>query len=358
MSSDSNEKGKTLQNQNQDKVEFTLSTNPVVKTDKLDQYYHGHGKLLLSGEYFVLDGAEALALPTTVGQSLTVRYSPSFNPVLSWKSFDPKGQLWFEAKFEFWRFNLIGSEDTEETKVLQGLLREARKQNPHFLRDEVDVIVETRLGFPLDWGLGSSSTLVFNIAQWAYVSPFELLFKTMRGSGYDIACAQSEGPIIYQKNTSGPKWAPTAFDPSFKDNLWFVYLGHKQNSRAAIAKYRENKSQPEQIARITELTRLMAQAQTLQEFQSALLEHEAILSERLGQKTVKEEKFSDFNGEIKSLGAWGGDFILVSSDMNHENVKSYFNDKGLDVCLPYRELILPPHQMGGHTNGKQNDLVH
>lgn len=354
MSQEIIEKEKQLQT----KEEFVFTTNPIVKTDKLNQYYHGHGKLLLSGEYFVLDGAEALALPTTVGQSLSVRYSPSFNPVLSWKSFDPQGELWFETKFEFWRFNLISGEETEETKILQELLREARKQNPHFLRDEVDVFVETRLGFPLDWGLGSSSTLVFNIAQWAYVSPFELLFKTMRGSGYDIACAQSEGPIIYQKNSTGPKWAPTAFDPSFKDNLWFVHLGHKQNSREAIARYNQNKSTPAQINRITELSRLMAQASTLKEFQAAIIEHEEILSERLGQETVQKEHFSDFKGTIKSLGAWGGDFVLASSEMTKEEVKSYFKNKGLDVCLPYRELILPPHDLGGVNNGKQNDLVH
>lgn len=340
------------------KEDFAFSTNPVVKTDKLDQYYHGHGKLLLSGEYFVLDGAEALALPTTVGQSLSVRYSPSFNPVLCWKSFDPNGELWFEAKFEFWRFNLVNGEETEETKMLQELLRQARKQNPHFLRDDVDVFVETRLGFPLDWGLGSSSTLVFNIAQWAYVSPFELLFKTTGGSGYDIACAQSEGPIVYQKNTSGPKWGPTAFDPVFKDNLWFVYLGKKQNSREAIAKYRETKSSSTDISRITELTRIMANATELTEFMNAMNEHEEILSKRLSKPMIKTERFSDFNGSVKSLGAWGGDFVLVASSENDAQVKKYFKAKGFDVCLPYRDLILPPQQMSVNNHGKQNDLVH
>ena len=355
MSNEADEKGKTLQTK---ESEFALSVNPVVKTDKLDQYYHGHGKLLLSGEYFVLDGAEALALPTTVGQSLSVRYSPSFNPSLSWKSFDSKGELWFESKFEFWKFNTVGSEETEEVKVLQQLLREARKQNPHFLRDEVDVFVETRLGFPLDWGLGSSSTLVFNIAQWAYISPFELLFKTLSGSGYDIACAQSEGPIIYQKNSTGPKWAPTSFDPSFKENLWFVYLGTKQNSRQAIKSYKEKKSKASDIAKITQLTKDMSNADNLKDFQTAMIQHEEILSKRLERPTVQQEKFSDFDGVIKSLGAWGGDFDLVSSEMSAQKVKEYFTQKGLEVCLPFRDLILPPHDLGAQSNGKQNDLIH
>lgn len=348
-------KGKTLQTK---ETEFAFSTNPVVKTDKLDQFYHGHGKLLLSGEYFVLDGADALALPTTVGQSLSVRYSPSFNPTLCWKSFDPNGKLWFEAKFEFWRFNVVNGTESEETQMLQDILRQARKQNPHFLRDDVDVFVETRLGFPLDWGLGSSSTLVFNIAQWAYVSPFELLFKTTGGSGYDIACAQSEGPILYQKNTSGPKWGPTQFDPSFKDQLWFVYLGKKQNSREAIAAYRESKSTPAEIARISELTLQMSQAVELNDFMTAMREHEEILAKRLGHEKVKDSHFADFNGEVKSLGAWGGDFVLAASNMNASEVKSYFKSKGLDVCLPFRDLILPPQQLSVNNHGKQNDLLH
>ena len=164
-----------------------------------NQYFFGHGKILLSGEYLVLDGALSLALPTKVGQSLSVKYSPSFSPTLTWKSFDVKGNCWFESKFEFWHFNCLDEKPTEEALFLQQILQQVRKQNSHFLRDGVDVKVETHLGFPLSWGLGSSSSLIYNIAQWAYISPFELLFKTHGGSGYDIACAQSDGPIAYRK---------------------------------------------------------------------------------------------------------------------------------------------------------------
>tara|TARA_R110002049_G_scaffold105983_1_gene253026 strand:- start:470 stop:922 length:453 start_codon:yes stop_codon:yes gene_type:complete len=149
-----------------------------------------------------------------------------------------------------------------------------------------------------------------------------------------------------------------AFDPSFKDQLWFVYLGNKQNSRKAIKDYRKNKSTPADISKITELTRTMAEAESLEVFQEAMLEHEKIVANRLGKKTVQDERFSDFDGVMKSLGAWGGDFVLASSKMTQEQVKSYFASKGLDVCLPYRDLILPPHNMGAQNQGKQNDLVH
>jgi hypothetical protein len=37
------------------------------------QTFYSNGKLLLTGEYVVLDGAEALALPTRFGQNLKVK---------------------------------------------------------------------------------------------------------------------------------------------------------------------------------------------------------------------------------------------------------------------------------------------
>ena len=57
--------------------------------------------------------------------------------------------------------------------------------------------MNTHLEFPRDWGLGSSSTLINNVAQWAQVDPFELHFKVSNGSGYDIACAKRRYPIVY-----------------------------------------------------------------------------------------------------------------------------------------------------------------
>ena len=225
--------------------------------------------------------------------------------------------------------------------VLQQMLRQARRQNKHFLRDGVDVHVVTQLGFPLEWGLGSSSTLIHNIADWAMISPFELAFNTLGGSGYDIACAQSEEPIIYQKGGEGPNWSPIEFNPSFKNNLYFIYLGHKKNSRDAIEYYNELRPHsPEIINTISELSMQMATANTQEEFNFLIRAHEDIVSSHLKLSPIKKEAFSDFDGEIKSLGAWGGDFILASSNGPRKYVKNYFDQKGLKVCIPYRELIV------------------
>lgn len=318
-----------------------------------DQKFFGHGKLLLSGEYFVMDGASALALPTKVGQSLQVRYSPSFDPKLTWKSYDCHGNLWFEASFEFWRFQCTNDTVTPEAQVLQQLLIQARKQNAHFLRDEVDVEVITHLGFPRDWGLGSSSTLIYNLAQWAYISPFELLFNTQGGSGYDIACAQSQGPIMYQKKSSGPEWSQVGFNPSFKENLYFVHLNKKQNSRTAIEYYKSQRPHsPEVISNISRITDDLVRCSGLEEFEFLINAHEDIVASSLKLTTAKKNLFDDFWGSVKSLGAWGGDFALVSSTRSQVETEEYFKSKGHDVILPYEDLILSSPLNSEEFHGK------
>lgn len=309
--------------------------------EQYDFYNYAHGKLLISGEYFALDGAHVLALPTTVGQSLAVKYKTSFGPVLHWKSYDMGGKLWFEEKFEFWRFNILNENPCKRALFLQKILRQVRKQNLHFLRDDVDVLIETRLGFPLDWGLGSSSTLIYNLAKFAYIGPFELLFESDCGSGYDIACAQSEGPILYNLDNGRPNWSIINFDPPFKEMIYFVHLGKKQDSRKAIEYFKLKRPFDYNVIKsISDITHQMAIARELKHFELLMLEHEKIVAKNLNLTMIKEDRFSDYWGEIKSLGAWGGDFVMVTSDRSSRETQEYFFKKGLDVFIPYCELIL------------------
>lgn len=306
------------------------------------QLYYGHGKLLLTSEYFVLDGAKAIALPSKLGQKMYVKYRPSNEPKLYWKSFDHEGNCWLEAKFELWHFDILNKEATKEVTVLQKILRQARKQNIHFLRDEHDIYVETKIEFPLEWGLGSSSTLIYNIAQWAYISPFELLSQTFKGSGYDIACAQSLGPITYEVSAKGPLWETVNFDPHFKNNLYFLFLNKKQNSRDGIAHYREQVDVPKKeiVERLTSLSTEILSAINLKEFEELLLEHERLVSEQIKVTRIQDLEFQDFWGVVKSLGAWGGDFTLVTSDKDYETTREYFSRKGFKTLLKFDELIL------------------
>jgi len=311
----------------------------------VDQYYYGHGKVLLSGEYFVLDGAKALALPTSKGQSLTVKYSNSYDPVLTWKSYDHEENIWFESKFEFWRFECLKNEPTARDKYLQKILKEARNLNSHFLRDDVDVLVETHLEFPLEWGLGSSSTLIYNIAQWAYVSPFELLFKTSPGSGYDIACTQSDGPIIFERDNTGPRWCMVNFNPEFKDSIYFLVLGKKQNSKSAIEYYKSRSTKFDQVVNsLTKITYDFLNCSEFSDFEKLIQDHEDLISSKLDLPKVKELYFGDFWGHMKSLGAWGGDLALVTSNRSKEETAQYFSELGFNSLLSYSDLILNTQQ--------------
>lgn len=306
-----------------------------------EQYFYGHGKLLLSGEYFVLEGAEALALPTTVGQSMKVKYRHSYQPTLNWKSIDHSGNTWFEGNYEFWHFNPIKSSGSITEKFVGNTLKAVRLQNPHFLRDDMDVFVETKIEFPLEWGLGSSSSFIYNVAQWAYVSPFELLKQTIGGSGYDIACAQAMGPINYRKYEGKPMWETVPFNPSFKDHIYFVYLGQKQVSEREVIKFNESKieGKAQIISEISQLTREMIHANDLVTFNKIIKGHEDIISRALNYDKVKDLHFKDYWGEVKSLGAWGGDFSMVTSDRSPQETREYFERKGFKTFIPYSEII-------------------
>jgi mevalonate kinase len=306
-----------------------------------DQMFYGHGKLLLSGEYFVMDGAQALALPTSVGQSMKVKYRNSYQPTLNWKSIDYSGKVWFESDYDFWHFKPIKNQSNVKQDLVQQVLASVRAQNPHFLRDDMDVFVETKIEFPIEWGLGSSSTFIYNIAQWAYVSPFELLKKTIGGSGYDIACAQAMGPIRFQKVDNKPQWESVPFDPTFKDQIYFLYLGHKQSSKEEVEAFNETQIEGKNIIvnDVTQLTQEMISCQNFGTFNKIIRAHEDIISTSLKYEKVKDKYFKDFWGEVKSLGAWGGDFAMVTSDRTPSETREYFNQKGFDTFISYSEIV-------------------
>ena len=136
--------------------------------------FYSHGKLLLTAEYVVLDGAKALALPTKFGQSLEIE---SINqPKLLWQSFDYKNNIWFEANYTLEHDTINLNKTNNETIALKLLeiLTAAKQLNPMFLSENNGFEAIAKLEFPNDWGLGSSSTLVNNIAQWALVNAFNL----------------------------------------------------------------------------------------------------------------------------------------------------------------------------------------
>jgi len=296
--------------------------------------YHSHGKLLISGEYLVLKGALALAVPCNKGQSLI--YDSSKEKELQWESYDEKGSVWFKATFSIMDFDIIATDQTDIAKRLRSVLKKVRKQNSTFLLEKGGR-VKTVLEFDRQWGLGTSSTLISNIAQWSNTNPYELLKQTTGGSGYDIACAQAKSPLLFSNKNQTPKVESCEFNPSFKDQLFFVYLNQKKDSSEAVKRFSDIKITEKQLDFFSDLSLKMLKSNELKKFEKLIETHETQLGQILKIKPVKEVLFPNYSGSIKSLGAWGGDFILVTGN---DNTISYFKNKGYKTVLKYSEMVI------------------
>ena len=311
----------------------------------LKHSFYSNGKLLLTGEYIVLDGAKALAVPTKYGQSLTIEIIDE--PFLKWKSINKNGRLWFENSFSPNDISISAVNPANSDGISQRLLQilnAATQLNPDFLvtafTNKKGLLATSKLDFPKNWGLGSSSTLLNNIAQWATIDAFKLSKATFGGSGYDIACAQHNRPIVYTLNSKNHTINTINFDPLFKSQLFFVHLNKKQDSRVSIKTYQDNKSHITiYLSEINRITDHLIKTTTLNDFEHLLYKHELLIGKLTNQIPIKEQLFSDYKNAIKSLGGWGGDFILVTGDESY--VKSYFKQKGFETILPYDNMVLP-----------------
>ena len=83
-------------------------------------------------------------------------------------------------------------------------------------------------------------------------------------------------------------------------------------------------------------------ALTIKAFNEVIEQHEIMIAELLGEKTIHEEIFPDYSlGAIKSLGAWGGDFILATGN---DKVPDYFRSKGYTTVIPLQEMAIKKPQ--------------
>lgn len=300
------------------------------------QEYHSNGKLLLTGEYLVLKGAKALALPLKYGQDMSV--SPLQKPKeILWRTYVKK-RLWFEATFDQ-ELNIIDTTLTMVARKLQKILRTSLALNGLKAQAITGNQVITKINFDIEWGFGSSSSLLSNIAYWLKVSPFQLQFETSNGSGYDIAAARSDKPIVYSLIEEKPVINKAAFNPSFKEDIYFVYLGKKQRSEESVARFNQSRISRQAIKEVSEITEKAINAASLIEFNDLLIRHNNILSEILKQQSPGKVLFSNFDGVIKPLGAWGGDFIMATSSAGSNYVRSFFSDKNYSPVFSYKDLV-------------------
>ena len=302
--------------------------------------FHSNGKFLLTGEYLVLRGALSLALPLKFGQSLEVKPLDGGENLLKWIAFRPDG-VWFSTDLNRETLQVISADDRVKAEKLSSILLAVRQLNPDaFSMSGLEFV--TRLGFNPEWGLGSSSTLIASLSRWANVNPYELLRMTFGGSGYDIACATAEQPILYQLVDGNPQVESVKFSPSFSDRFFFVYQGQKQSSSKEVGNFKERMRQmsfEKEIDEVSEITKSLVSNVSFDDFCRLLHEHENIISHCIGREPLQQH-FPDFEGTIKSLGAWGGDFFMAVTEWDTEKVKRYFSEKGLPVVFGFKEMVL------------------
>ncbi|MCC6817781.1 MAG: GHMP kinase [Bacteroidia bacterium] len=290
---------------------------------------------MICGEYAVLGGSTSFVLPTKAGQSLKVsEHISEQDRHIDWVSYDKNGNIWFQCKLIL--PHLISEYSSNLTISIQLIrfLTIAKVLNPSFLTGNVSYKVETHLEFDIDEGLGSSSTLTNNIAQWADINPFSLHFNAFKGSGFDVAMAMKGRPILYTMNGSNPVIDVVDWNKSFIDKLYFIHLNKKQISRNEI-------SVSPQIAhsiltQVSRISRLISANDDYFEFCLLLELAENEIARALNRHTIKHELFSDFNGTVKSLGAWGGDYILATG----KDTENYFKSKGYNRIVPFKDMIL------------------
>jgi mevalonate kinase len=297
--------------------------------------YRANGKLLLTGEYLVLHGAKAIALPLKVGQSLTVSEQKGSDSLVWQASFQNK--IWFKCTLDTVDFRVIETNDLEKSATLRRIFRIIQSLNPEF-SPKAGTRFETTLEANPEWGFGSSSTLVSLLSQFAGVDPFILNDLIFKGSGFDIACATADGPIFYVRNSS-PE--PINLDYPFADQLFLVYSGQKKKTVHEVSSFLKEKIVPEQlIAEMSALSEAFSVCSEQHEFNQLIVQHEKLIADVIGKTPVKTEYFTDFDGEIKSLGAWGGDFYLISTPLHFSQVREYFENKGLTTLFRWDDLIL------------------
>jgi hypothetical protein len=296
---------------------------------------HANGKLLITGEYLVLAGAQALALPVCYGQRMNVVTSEP--GTLEWESVSPGG-TWFTAKFDPGSLKVIEATDHPTAIKLKKILVAARRLNPQLLSGPGGWSVTITSNYPLEWGMGSSSTLCSLIASWADIPVFDLFRKISKGSGFDIACAGRNNLLYYQLLKGKPIITVTQAGRALRENTWFVYLGNKQDSAKEASAFllRHNYAEID-LTEVSRLSCAICNATAPDELIRLVDEHEYILSAILQREPIAR-RFSSFSGTVKSLGAWGGDFAMFVSGLEPVDAIGQIRSLGFSTIFSYNDL--------------------
>jgi mevalonate kinase len=281
---------------------------------------------MLFGEYLVLNGSDCLAFPLKFGQTLSVTKSDG----IIWESYSKHG-MWFSASMSN-DFTILDTNNEEVAEILRRLFLVIQTEKPNL---DFNQRFKAEANFELNWGLGSSSTLISLLSQWSGVETKKLLDASFGGSGYDVACATAEAPILY---ANGKTKREVPLLESITDKLLFVYLGNKQNSREEIKRFKSKEVGQDQIDAMNTIISNAVQTDKIEVFEQQLDLSEELISSTIDTVKLKQRLFADYPYSIKSLGAWGGDFFLATY-RDLKTAKTYFEGKGFDILFTYQEFI-------------------
>ena len=292
------------------------------------------GKLMLTSEYVAVDGALVLAIPTKLGQELFYTENEDRKSLIFWEAYH-QNRLWLKATIDYKNWKILETNDSKASEFILKTLKNVQNLSEIKLKSDTSYHIKTNLQFPSDFGLGSSSTLMNNLAEWANIDPFILNEISLGGSGYDVAVAKEKSAVLYSRFPERV-YETIDFQPNFKVELIFIHLNQKQDSREGISHYRSKPTSTELINDYSKLTKKIVNSQNLEEFSELMTIHEQKLSDFLETPTVKEKYFQDCPSFVKSLGAWGGDFVLASKFGDYQD---YFKQRGFSKIFSWKDLI-------------------
>ncbi|WP_415325273.1 GYDIA family GHMP kinase [Chryseobacterium sp. MMS23-Vi53] len=292
------------------------------------------GKLMLTSEYFAMDGALVLAVPTKLGQEFSFEEKDDEKSLIFWEAYH-QNKLWLKAVIDYKNWQILETNIPSSAEFILKTLKNVQLLSTIQFKSNFTYHLTTNLQFPADYGLGSSSTLMTNLAEWAEIDPFYLNKISLGGSGYDIAVAKEKSAVLYQ-SVLEIKYEKVDFDPSFKNELIFIHLNQKQDSREGINFYKSKLKSQKLVDEFSNLTRNILVCNELENFSQLMLIHEQKISNFLEIPTVKAKFFADCPVFVKSLGAWGGDFVMSSK---FDGFKDYFWGKGFRTIFEWPEII-------------------
>jgi len=240
----------------------------------------------------------------------------------------------FGSKFSFTEdLEIITTTDGKKALIIRDLLLEIRAGHPEKFAQSLNFQCTTE--FNRNFGLGTSSTLISLLSQWGDVDAYELLEKSFGGSGYDVAVATASGPFLY--SVEDRLKDSISIPSSLTNHILFVYLGKKQKSDQSVLRFQEIPTTEAQVEVMNDLIYRAATCYAIEEWEKLMEESENLLSEILQLPKVKEKLFSDYPYAVKSLGAWGGDFVMATC-RDVEQAKAYFSERNYFPIYRYEEI--------------------